>query len=160
LHIWFQLNELLLFGSQCGHFRIPDQLLYTPLQVPRVITHTANWLTQHLPVEIAGWLMQKYDLPAGCWVLFLSPDPQLGAALITRAPMPANVIYAQTTQGHAAPNRAELEKDALQVVTRALRDSDTLPTPDYGQKPNASGCLTVFRKCWGPPLFFSSWFGF
>jgi hypothetical protein len=91
-------------------------------------------MTKNLPVEIAGWLMTKFDLAAGCWVLLVSPDPQLGAALVTRAPVCCNVIYGQSSQGYDTPGRADIETKELQKIVLALRDSDCLPSPDYTQR--------------------------
>ena len=49
-----------------------------------------------LPVEVAGWLLRGLNLEDGCWLLVLSREISLAAALSQRGPLGTNVTLGVT----------------------------------------------------------------
>jgi hypothetical protein len=102
--------------------------------VPRYITHTKNWLTTGLGIDIFGWVMTKFNVGAGSWILIMASNASLAAATVTRGHVALNAIYGQYSLGFGDQDQQQLEKTEVHNITRFMKDCDNLPQPIFTQR--------------------------
>ena len=97
----------------------------SPLQVPKSITWGTSPFLNVLPVEVAGWLLRGLNLEDGCWLLVLSRDVNLAAALSQREPMGTNVTLGLTDvdvqQMDMVKEKAEQVVSGVKQMCRLVR---------------------------------------
>ena len=81
-------------------------------QLPGVITVNKSDLRFDLPMEVCGWLLQKFKVHSGDWILVGTPDlrGRLGSNMVIRAPMAVNLVVGMT----------ELQSTKVLLLTKVL----------------------------------------
>ena len=103
-----------------------------PSQLPRQITWGPSEYVHLMPVEVAGWLMKHSDIEAGCWVMVLSRNVTLAAALVMRAPVEVNVVLGLS---HLNVGAMEQVKDMVPTLVSSLKLHSRLHQVRWGGHP-------------------------
>lgn len=103
-----------------------------------IVTLSKSAIVNWLPIEIAGWYMQKvmqWDPMNKAYVLVLSDSPFLAAALVTRTHFCPSVVWGRITRPEN--QTAELRKTWLMdngnVLKATIMNMDTLPQISWDQ---------------------------
>ena len=97
-----------------------------------------------MPVEVAGWLLRSIETCPACWVMVLSKNVTLAAALVMRAPVELNVVLGAADIANTGPGMESLRSRAEDHLVPNILDANALTPVNYTREQASAGGAQVF----------------